>query len=157
MQFFEDTRGCLRPVADIKIIGAKAKDTPAFQPAIDAYDVMLSDGSSCTISAWQRNNLERIPSAMLPAAPDTYLLSPPGNPGEEDAHPWRTPVIAWAITSDGEVDPYSAEGRNGGLTDAPPILFPNGIVMDPHNQSWRSEGEWIRDVLRERQEMAAKA
>jgi hypothetical protein len=150
MQLFEDENGNLRPVSGIKLIRSDPQKAAPFQPPVGSYVVHLLDGSSCTIALWEKMRLERIPATMLPAAPDTYLLSPPGNPGDDVPDPWRTPVIAWAITGDGELDPYTAEGRNGGVTDTPPILFPNGMVMDPHNQSWRNEADWIRHVLDER-------
>ena len=157
MQFFEDENGNLRPLSSIKLIRGEQQKPGAFQPPASGYVVQLQDGSTCTIAPWEKARLERTPAMMLPAAPDTYLLSPPGNPGDESPAPWRTPIIAWAITSDGEVDPFTAEGRNGGVTHPGPILFPNGMVMDPHDVSWRSEAEWVRNVLRERQQKDAEA
>lgn len=157
MQFFEDENGNLRPVSEINMIRGEPQKAAPFKPPISGYTVYLRDGSTCTIPAWEKARLDRLPAKMLPAAPETYMLSAPGELGGDCSDPWRTPIIAWAITSAGDVDAYTADGRNDGLTEPRPILFPNGMVVEQHNQSWRSEADWLRDVRQQQLGKSAEA
>lgn len=157
MQFFEDLRGCRRPVADIQLISAATKKVYLNGFAEDVHGVVLADGRDCDIADWQMARLEQMPATMIPAEPGTYVLGLPSDLGDEEPDPWHTPVIAWGITGDGTVEAYTADGRNDGLTDPRPILFPNGMVVEQHNQSWRSEADWLRDVRQQMLEKSAAA
>jgi hypothetical protein len=157
MQFFEDLRGCRRPVADIKLISAVTKKAYQNGFSEDVYNVLLADGRNCDIADWQMTRLEQMPATMIAAAPGTYLLFLPDDYEGEQRGPLYSTVIAWGITGDGNVEPYTADGRNDGLSDGQPILFPNGGVVEQHNQSWSSEADWLHDVRqqRTRKEVAA--
>lgn len=157
MQFFEDSRGCLRPTSDIKVIYEATKEVYHHGFRQDVHDVLLTDGKTCEMDEWQRERLERTPVAILPAAPETYLLTLPQEIDDAVEHLWKTPILAWAVTGAGLPEPITADGRNDGLSEGRPILFPNGIVTHQHNQSWRSEAHWIQDVLRDRKERKAAA
>jgi hypothetical protein len=155
MQFFEDNYGVRRPLTMIAKIGSSLSDAPSGGFQNKVYTVTLVDGEKCYLHEYESARLNDLPMAFVPAAAGTYLLSPPGEPGDEQPESWRTPVIAWAFTGDKTATPYTADGANDGLTDPCPILMPNGMVIEQCSQSWKSEEDWITEYRA--QKVAANA
>lgn len=76
---------------------------------------------------------------LIPAQPDTYLLSAfESSDGNLD----RIPVIAWAATPDLLLRPVILGDLSRITEKAQPILFPNGMVSDPGGQCYKTLSDW---------------
>jgi hypothetical protein len=144
--FFEANNGSSYPLSRIaRIIGTRWSRPPADCKGWYGFGVKLDDGDIVYVDEHERDRIFRGgPSHIWPAQPGTYLLdSDPHFVPESIAEVWPTPVIAWAMTSEG-VQPVTVDGVNDGLSETPTILFPDGNVTTPEDRSWRSAEEWLR-------------
>lgn len=90
--------------------------------------------------AWEMA-VEGTPTAMLPALPGTYLISPLE---EEDGSttPYKTNVLGWMVCADTEVRPVCLDPHVVG--DAKwDVLHPDGRVERNDGTSWPSLTEWL--------------
>jgi hypothetical protein len=144
--FFEANDGHSYPVSRIaRISASRWSRPPAERKGWRGFGVILDDGNAVHIDAYELDRILRgKPSHIWPAQPGTYLLcSDPNFVPESIAAMWPTPVIAWAMTSEGP-QPVTADGVNDGLTETPTILFPDGTVTAPEDRSWRTAEEWLQ-------------
>lgn len=155
MRFFQDLNGNSRPVSAIMKIGKGREIT--YKPSGrkgTVYPVDLVGDQSCEISDFDRGCIMDAPVHFVPALPGTFILSPIGEAGDEDA-PWQTPVIAWAHTAEGNIVPYTADGANDGLDFAGPILHPNGMIGEIGGAFWRNFDDFMTSQRADRDKKAA--
>lgn len=104
--------------------------------------VWLDDGEAVEVkdSSWDLA-LAGTVQAAFPASAGTYLL----HRDSEDKTPedmWRTPVIGWAVTSAGFLEPITADGIERGDHV---LLLPDGQVAKPQIGSFRSIEQYWND------------
>jgi hypothetical protein len=107
------------------------------------WRVYAANGESYDFSSidWEVA-VENTPSATMPAAPGTYLVSP----NREDNSPpyWRSNILGWLVAADGAIRPAVLE-PTGAPSDWT-ILHPDGRVEDHAGSSWDDAAEWLADI-----------
>lgn len=140
MSFFKGLDGSLYPVSQIRRVGkARLALGLSEEESVRIHIVYLESGEMVEIDILVFERLQSPPPQLIPAQPDTYLLSPPKEPGG-DGH--RTPVIAWAATPNLLMRPVTLNYSNDLMAPDHPILLPNGMVTLPGGRSYKTLDDW---------------
>jgi hypothetical protein len=112
----------------------------------------FTDGSVETYTVrpteWQRFRSEAEFGPVIKADPGYWLLSYWSEPEEVI----RWPVLAWRLDLQHGchqvITPASSGNINisGEYEEGSAVLCPNGRLMQPGNQSWVNEAEWLEDM-----------
>ena len=140
MSFFKGLNGSLYPVSQIRRVGKArlALGLPE-EESVRVHIVYLESGEMVEIEASVFERLQTSPPQLIPAQPETYLLSPLKEPGEDRQ---MTPVIAWAASSESLLRPVTLNNPKGLIRQALPILLPNGMVSHPGDRLYKTLGDW---------------
>lgn len=121
-------------IAEIERIGPPR---PRQEPYCAVRTATLRSGAAYELNDFEVDQLMRRAVQLLPAAPDTWLLSVDIHREEGDAYgeTFRAPVIAWALCVDGEIRAVTPNGVNDGRGDhvegsgGHHVLMPDGTVQ----------------------------
>lgn len=141
MRFFKDRRGDCYSIADIKRIGRKMDLRDGDHARF--HVVRMSDDAELAVAEYVIDEILRTPTTIVPAPPGTFLLGGVDITDTSPADVWQTPVVAFAISEDNMVTPWTADGPDDGDRQQHPILFENGMVVDQAIRSYRSIREWF--------------
>lgn len=140
MNFFKGLNGSLYPVSQIRRVGkARLALGLSEEESVRVHIVYLESGEMVEIDASAFERLQSPSPQLIPAQPDTYLLSPPNEPGGDG---YRTPVIAWAATPELLLRPVTLNHPNEFSEPGHPILLPNGMVAHLGGRSYETLSDW---------------
>lgn len=140
MQFFRATNGHHYPVSAITEVqdSREVIFTPGDRKG-RVTRVLLGDHGGVDVHDYDVRSILNTPSHIWPSQAGTYIVS---KGDEEDGGVHREPVLGWAHSTGGDVQPVSFEGVNGFDEKPKAVLLPDGTVVDSFGARWESLSSW---------------
>jgi hypothetical protein len=139
------------PFAQIKSVGKSGYP--------DKSTVLTLSGDEYIVDDHEIENAQSTAVALIPAAPGfsiihEYIDEPTDQIPERF---FRTPIIAWGLTRDGEMRPFTASGDNDAMYRSMPIETPEGTVIEPNwQQDFTDVAGYLRECELQREAAAAR-
>jgi hypothetical protein len=147
MKFIEDRSGHLINLAHAKsIICRWDKKTGRHGITCNMVD---GDTIAAEITFDPSDLADNYQLQLIPAQSGFTELSYYTEEGSEDFID-RQPIIAWQLDVQLGFHRAVALQKPGDNARSIAILYPDGRVVDPGNQDWRSEGHWAEDQKKQR-------
>jgi hypothetical protein len=138
------------PLAQIKSIGESGYADKSMVRTLSGDEYLVADHE---IESAQSTAIALIPAAAGFSIIHEYVEELAEETPERF---FRAPIIAWGLTRDGEMRPFTASGDNDLMYRSMPIETPQGVVVEPNwQQEFPDVEAYLRECVRQRDARAA--
>lgn len=117
-------------IGEIVSIGAAVERKSG---AGEYHEATLRSGETIYLDGLDVDRLNNPIVATIPAKDGVSVIHAGADQGEDWVY--REPVLAWQVTSLGEMIPLTIRGPNDGMMRCVPVEKPDGEVWDPDNDA----------------------